>query len=83
MAALGTHLDELNRQVEGLLIEVTKLNAVIQDAEQQSIAHPKDLEWLDVVDVHRAMVNKKVAEIRRLQTQIVGVPTQRPPSAWS
>lgn len=75
----GGTVEELDAQVDALVMAIVKHNAVIQDAEQQSIAHPDQPQWADVIIVHREIVGEHVAEVRLLRAEIRLLPAQRGP----
>lgn len=75
----GGTVEELDAQVDALVMAVVKHNAVIQDAEQQSIAHPGDGQWPDVCALHRSIVDEYVVEIRLLRAEIALLPAPREP----
>jgi hypothetical protein len=75
----GGTVEELDAQVDALVLAVVKHNQVIQDAEQQSVAHPDDAQWPAVVAVHREIVDEHIVEIRLLRAEIALLPRPRRP----
>lgn len=66
----GGTIEELDAQVDALVLAIVRHNAVIQEAEQAVIADPHHPHWLDVIVMHREIVDDHVHEVRLLRAEI-------------
>jgi hypothetical protein len=76
----GGTVEELAAQVDALVGAIVMHNAVIQDAEQRSIAQPLIEAWADIAAVHREIVDEYVVEVRLLRAEIALIPPPRQPA---